>query len=502
LINERYRIVAAVARGGMGKVYRAEQETLGRAVALKVLDPAHSGEDDPEFHQRFFLEASLTSKLTHPNTVTIFDYGKTEDDVYYIAMELLEGRTLHRALQDDGPFPPARTIHVAAQIARALREAHGLGVIHRDLKPANVFLVRHGDESDHAKVLDFGLVKNVHEKSDDQLTKTGVFLGSPKYMAPEQIRGETIDGRSDVYALGVLMFEMLTGKAPFDRPTSVNTLMAHLHEPVPALSQVYAAVQAHPVEHVVRRCLAKDPAERYPSMNDLLPALREAAGNSLSGNGELSVFETGAYAPPAHVRAVAAAAGSTPSRGSQPSSSFSTGAPPFAQASKGSGSMAPLFLAGLFALTGIGGFIVLSGQFQPAGNSAPSAATDQPTNLGATPLAAQEPSAPLPSRAVLVSLRSTPPGATVTVDGKEYGPTPTHAVFSGSAAELGREVVFLFKRRGFRDVVLTRTLDGTRLDIDSGRMEPATPRRSDTNTAPASAAPGGRPAASPARLQL
>ena len=128
------------------------------------MNPNYNGDNDPEFHKRFFLEASIASKLTHPNTVTIFDYGKTDDEIYYIAMELLEGRTLHRALREEGPFPPERTMHIARQICRSLREAHSIGVIHRDLKPANVYLVQHGDESDFVKVLDFGLVKNLDDK--------------------------------------------------------------------------------------------------------------------------------------------------------------------------------------------------------------------------------------------------------------------------------------------------------------------------------------------------
>ena len=161
VINDRFKVLAVIARGGMGKVYRAEQAPLGRLVALKVLNPNYQGEHDPDFHKRFFLEASIASKLTHPNTVTIFDYGRTDDDIYYIAMELLEGRTLHRALRDEGPFDASRAMHIARQICRSLREAHALIVIPRDIKPANVFLVHHGDVSDFVTVLDFGLVKNL-----------------------------------------------------------------------------------------------------------------------------------------------------------------------------------------------------------------------------------------------------------------------------------------------------------------------------------------------------
>ena len=209
-INDRFRITGLIARGGMGKVYRAEQTPLGRLCAVKVLNPNYTGDHDPEFHKRFFLEASIASKLTHPNTVTIFDYGKTDDDIYYMAMELLEGTTLHRAIRESAPFPEDRVAHIGRQICRALREAHSHGVIHRDLKPANIFLVSHGDETDFVKVLDFGLVKNVSESRGEDLTQTGLFMGSPKYMAPEQIQGDRVDARTDIYSLGIIMYEMLT----------------------------------------------------------------------------------------------------------------------------------------------------------------------------------------------------------------------------------------------------------------------------------------------------
>src|SRR4051812_12088080 len=146
VISGRFKITSVIARGGMGKVYKAEQAPLGRVCALKVLNPKYDGDRDPEFHKRFFLEASTAAKLTHPNTVTIFDYGHGEDDIYYIAMEFIEGRTLHRMLREEGPFPEERVSHIASQICRSLREAHGLGVVHRDLKPGNILLNDRGDE--------------------------------------------------------------------------------------------------------------------------------------------------------------------------------------------------------------------------------------------------------------------------------------------------------------------------------------------------------------------
>jgi serine/threonine-protein kinase len=277
----------------MGKVYRAEQTPLGRVCALKVLNPNYAGDGDPEFQKRFFLEASIASRLKHPNTVTVFDYGKSEDDVFYMAMELLEGKTLHKAIRESGSLPEERAMHVARQICRSLREAHQMGVIHRDLKPANIFLTEHGDEPDFVKVLDFGLVKNIEEKPEDQLTHTGLFMGSPKYMAPEQIQGASVDGRTDVYALGVILYEMLTGKVPFDRATSVNTLMAHVSEAPPAMRMVKPDVQVSPaLEDLIYRCIAKDPATRPSSMEDVLIALKHASGiPHLQATGDYGSFQ-------------------------------------------------------------------------------------------------------------------------------------------------------------------------------------------------------------------
>ena len=284
VISDRFKITGVIAKGGMGKVYRAEQAPLGRVCAVKVLNPSYGAGQDPEFHKRFFLEASIASKLTHPNTVTIFDYGKTDDDIYFMAMEYLDGVTLHRAIRQATFLPQERAAHIARQICRALREAHALGVIHRDLKPANIFLVEHGDESDFVKVLDFGLVKHVSgEARGEELTQAGLFMGSPKYMAPEQIRGERVDTRTDIYALGVILYEMLTGKVPFERASSVQILMAQVHEPPPPLRQINPKIVVSPgFEEAIARCLAKFPDERFASMDEVLAALKLVPTAALS----------------------------------------------------------------------------------------------------------------------------------------------------------------------------------------------------------------------------
>ncbi len=304
LINGRFKIVSVIARGGMGKVYKAEQSPLGRLCALKVLSPKYEGDRDPEFHKRFFLEASTAAKLTHANTVTIFDYGQDGDDLYYIAMEYIEGRTLHRTLREEGPMDEGRVALISSQICRSLREAHGLGVVHRDLKPGNILLTDRADERDIVKVLDFGLVKDVTGEAED-LTQAGLFMGSPKYMAPEQILGGEITPRTDIYSLGVMMYEMLAGKVPFDRGASVGTLMAHVNDPLPPLRTVNPKLQASPtMENIVTRCLEKDPSKRFNSMKDLLNALKRI------GNEDGALTDTHESMPLARV-----AASSPPSSG-------------------------------------------------------------------------------------------------------------------------------------------------------------------------------------------
>ncbi|MGZ3447945.1 MAG: serine/threonine protein kinase [Polyangiales bacterium] len=280
VIHEKYKITALLARGGMGKVYKALQSPLDRVCAVKILTPPQNETGDGQFHKRFFLEASIGARLTHPNTVTIFDYGVADDGVYFIAMEYLEGKTLSKVLREEGPFNEERTTHVARQICRSLREAHTLGVVHRDLKPANVYLLQHGDESDVVKVLDFGLVKDVESDGED-LTQTGLFMGSPKYMSPEQVKGEHLDGRADVYALGVMMYEMLTGHVPYEKAKQLDTLLAHVHDPVPTLREKKADVEvSEAIEALVTRCLQKNPADRPNGMEDVLAALKIASGTT------------------------------------------------------------------------------------------------------------------------------------------------------------------------------------------------------------------------------
>lgn len=273
-LDGRFKILRLIARGGMGRIYEAEQIPLGRIVALKVMDLSYAEELDPDFQKRFFLEASTCARLTHPNTIRVFDYGNADDETFYIVMEFIPGRTLLKTINEDAPLPPLQVIHIASQICGSLAEAHGQGVIHRDLKPSNVLLTEHGETRDFVKVLDFGLVKLIRE-GESEITKSGLFLGSPNYMSPEQIRSNKVDQRSDIYSLGVLLFMCLTGRAPFKRDTSVKVLLAQLEDDPPDFSEFLAPQQVpDSLEWVVRTCLAKKRRQRFASVDELNRALR------------------------------------------------------------------------------------------------------------------------------------------------------------------------------------------------------------------------------------
>ena len=254
IFDRRYRIIGTLAEGGMGIVYEAVQLPGNRPVAIKVMRDDLGR--DPEHARRFLREAQLLTRIQHPNVVNVLDYGAADDGRLYVVMERLRGRTLEAALVEATTFSVRRTCEVALQLADALVAAHGLGVIHRDLKPSNVVLLSQLD--DWVKVLDFGLAKLCNDDPGDEITYAGIVIGTPLYMAPEAVRCEPLDRRTDLYALGCIMHEMLTGTTPFDASSSALVLARQLDDTPPPLPDHVPA----PLRILVERLLAKSPADR------------------------------------------------------------------------------------------------------------------------------------------------------------------------------------------------------------------------------------------------
>ncbi|HLT30327.1 MAG TPA: serine/threonine-protein kinase [Myxococcaceae bacterium] len=438
VLSGRFTLLERIGAGTMGRVYRARQAPLGRIVAIKVLQMHQGIADDPHFKRRFFMEASLTAQLRHPNTIQIIDYGEEGeggDEILFIAMEYLQGNTLADLLEREGRLHWTRAFSIIQQVARSLREAHGHGVIHRDLKPANLMLVHEEPGHDLVKVLDFGLVKAWRDgasvpESDLQMTQKGVILGSAFYMAPEQAHGKG-DPRTDVYALGVILFHLLTGKLPYDGQTSMEVIVKHHSRPIPRLSEVATGLDVPAeVEALVRRCLAKRPDDRPQDMNVLLEQMRALAHLSDGGiRGSRSDLP---------------ALGSEPARASgvrerieEPVGLFGS------QRQDPSGDRRTLAVGVFIAaiLLGVGGmFLVQRG--------------------GEPPAAPVEAPAPVTESVFLVETE--PAGAKVIVDGEELGVTPLRFVRPLPTAEgelVSAEVRLSLE--GYFPMTLQATSDGS-----------------------------------------
>ena len=266
-IAGRYRILKKLGEGGMGAVYKGEQISLKRQVAVKLLKPDLSA--NPQLLARFKIEAEAVAKLKHPNTVDIYDFGQDTDGTLFIAMEFIEGRSLRSAIHAEAPMPPQRALWIAQQVAASLADAHANAIVHRDLKPDNVMLQDRGRQRDIVRVLDFGIAKLRDDSRATQqaMTQAGDMLGTPQYMAPEQIKGEHVDGRTDVYALGCMLYEMLTARLPFEATTLMAMLSKHLMEGVVAPSQRRTDLPLSPeLDRLVLTAMMKQRDARPPTM--------------------------------------------------------------------------------------------------------------------------------------------------------------------------------------------------------------------------------------------
>lgn len=272
----RYQLEAEIGHGSMATVFRATHLTMQQTVAVKVLTELSPGDDSQV--GRFTTEVRACSRLKHPNTIRVFDFGRSEEGFLYLAMEFLEGEPLGRLLAREGPLPTARAAGIARQAAKSLGEAHRVGLVHRDLKPDNLFLTEVFGERDFVKVLDFGVAKVLENPSGDEpMTQAGVVLGTPLYLSPEQALGRDLDGRTDLYALGAMLYEMLTGRPPFRAPSPIAVVMKHIHDAVPPFSVANPAVEVPPaLETLVLKMLAKDREDRPASAEAFLEALDAA----------------------------------------------------------------------------------------------------------------------------------------------------------------------------------------------------------------------------------
>ena len=271
----QYRLLRLIGSGGMGDVFLAEHQMMKRPCAIKLIRPGKAA--DPKALARFEREVRATAKLSHWNTIEVFDYGRTEDGTFYYVMEYLPGLNLAELVERHGVLPASRVIHLIQQACDALEEAHSKGLVHRDIKPGNIFAAQRGGVYDVTKLLDFGLAKTAIEKGDIELTQEGSITGSPLFMSPEQAMGETEpDARGDIYSLGAVLYYLLTGQPPFPGDKPMKVILAHVHQDVEPPSQFRGDVP-NDLEQVVLRCLAKEPAERFQTAAELGQALSNCA---------------------------------------------------------------------------------------------------------------------------------------------------------------------------------------------------------------------------------
>ncbi len=272
VLDGRYKVIAPIADGAMGSVYRAERVMLGRAVAIKIMHDALP--DEMASRQRFDREAKLMARLEHPNCVSVIDFG-VHDEKPYLVMELVRGTSLLEVIEKGGRIDPARAAGIMRQVLSGLAHAHELGIIHRDIKPANIMVSEQAGLGEQVRILDFGLARLT--EGSTKLTR-GIVVGTPNYMAPEQCRGGDLSARTDLYACGVVMFEMLTGRKPFQADDPIGVVRKHLNQPPPKLADFAPDLRLEELEGICARALSKDPADRFESAVEMSAAIEEAIG--------------------------------------------------------------------------------------------------------------------------------------------------------------------------------------------------------------------------------
>ena len=415
VVDNRYRIEKLIGEGGMGLVYQVTHIAIGKKLAMKVLRGEMAR--DQEVVQRFVQEAQSASSIGHENIIGISDFGRLPDDSVYFVMEFLDGESLTAVIARGGSIPVTEAIHIIRQIASALGAAHARGIVHRDLKPDNIYLVKRGDgTSNFVKVLDFGIAKVGGAAS--KLTKAGMVFGTPHYMSPEQAAGQTVDHRTDIYALGVIMYEMFVGRVPFDADTFMGILTKHMFEPPTPISEASpAGARLGALEDITMKALEKKPESRYQSMVELIGDLeRMHTGGS-------SVVKIGMTRPGSLADAL------EPMSRTEYRLSQSGGEEDVAPPNRGRA----VLVGALLALVVVGGggaawWVISKGNTPATSHTpAPSAATNEiaaPPSPAPSPAPVPPTPAPAPTPAETVTITSTPAQASVFVDGALIGTTP------------------------------------------------------------------------------
>ena len=458
----KYRVLSLIARGGMGHVYLAVQAPIERRVALKVLrtPPGTDAAMEEKFRARFFREASILARLQHANVVTLYDYGRIdgEPERYFMAMEYLDGSTLARRIRERTALGAQETLRVVHQMARGLREAHKLGAVHRDLKPSNVMIVPDGDDGEIVKILDFGIGKLTGD-GVEEITTESQFLGSPRYMAPEQVNDRLVDARTDVYALGVIAYECLTGHVPFERDSHAETLLAHRNAPVPPMAEIAPGVNVPPiVEGLVRRCLEKAPAQRLQSMEEVL---RAVAGCEQALFGATGLGPTASRPSFARISSAEAMAAWTEAHATR--TSTVPPPPPPAHVEKSHTSLALHVIVTAAVFAGIVGLIER--------DRVMALATKAEGALAAAVAASASPALQPPS--FELDLESTPQGAEVQEDGQMVGTTPMKATIDRATVQQAPRR-FVLLRDGYLPYTLRQGDSKVAVDVVA-KLLPAPP---------------------------
>lgn len=364
VIAERYHIMKKLGEGGMGTVYLAEHVKMGRKAALKVMNPGMN--QDADAIARFNREAANASRLSHPNICGIYDFGETSDGLIYLAMEFIEGVSLSSLIETHGSLAPARAASIIHQSADALQVAHDVGIVHRDLKPDNIMIAKSRDGSDNAKVVDFGIAKA--SSSDAQkVTKTGLVVGTPEYMSPEQLAGDKLDGRSDIYSLCLVAFNCLTGKLPFPSNSAQEAMIMRLTDHPKSLTDMRPDISwPEELEAVMAKALARDAADRYQSAAEFGRDIHRATENmpaTIAAEAGTQVIGSGAAVAAAAAKTASAPAAVPKTRVAGPGDRGGVATPasaPVVEApAKKGGIPMPAIAAAVVVLLGGGGFVAM-----------------------------------------------------------------------------------------------------------------------------------------------